>query len=208
MVMLDAKTANSEDDFSGRSRPEPGRYHVIVNHADEKPSKKNSTPGLEVEFQVLAGTVPNQAGKTIPLFLVYIGGDDGKTKTCIDRVTRLAICTGVIRPGEAKEPDWGEAIGRELVIAVEAQEYTDNNGQIKTGTQVAFMGFWSLGNEQVKDVPRDNDSPGMRALAKAGGPVNRPAAGSGNGAKAGQPAPQPAAQPAATAPARGKYSDL
>jgi len=199
MVMLDAQNAQSEDDFAGRSRPEPGRYHAIVNHAEEGGSKKKGTPGLSVEFQILAGTPDGQQGKTIPLFLSYVGSDDSKTKTCIDRVTRLALCVGVLQPGQAAEPDWQEAIGRELVIEVEAQEYTDQNGQSKQGAQVAFMGFWSLGNAVVADVPRDKDSPGMRQLAKGG---NSQAAGN---------APNQAArsqQPAVAAGTADKYADL
>jgi len=223
MVLLSAENAKSEDDFAGRERPAPGKYHVIVNHAEEKGSKKKGTPGLEVEFQILAGDTDGQLGKTIPLFLSYIGGDDGKSKTCIDRVTRLALCVGVLHAGEAREPDWQEAIGRELVIEVEAQEYPDANGQMKMGAQVSFMGFWSLGNQAVATVPRDTDSPGMRQLAKAGGPVNRPPAGKSDGnAKAAGNAPNQAARsqtPAVTAAtgggpaaastaARGKYADL
>lgn len=206
MVMLNAENARSEDDFSGRQRPVPGRYHAVVNYAEEKGSKKKGTPGLEIEFQVLAGTPAGQAGKTIPLFLSYIGGDDSKTKTCLDRVTRLALCVGVLKPGQVAEPDWSEAVGRELVIEVEEQDYTDEKtGQNRAGSQVAFMGFWSLGNAAVADVPRDQDSPGMRQLAKSGGSATRPQAGDrGNGAKAG------AGKPAATEATakRSKFADL
>jgi hypothetical protein len=224
--MLNAQNTQSEDDISGKSRPVPGRYHAAVNHAEEKGSKKKGTPGLELEFQIVAdGTAADgksrtngQAGKTIPLFLSYIGGDDDKTKTCLDRVMRLALCVGVLRPGEAKEPDWSEAIGRELVIEIEAQQYDDaKTSQIKTGAQVAFLGFWSLGNKAVSDVPKDASSPGMRALAKAGGQVSGTAtttAGNGNGGQAA--ATQPAATAAsgtatataATGTAKKKWSDI
>ena len=208
MVMLNAQNAHSEDDFNGNARPVPGRYHVAVNHAEEKGSKKKGTPGLELEFQVISDglssdgktSTSGQSGRTIPLFLSYIGGDDGKTQTCLNRVARLAICVGVLNAGEAKEPDWGDSIGRELVIEIEEQEYTNDKGDEKKGSQVSFMGFWSLGNKEVAAVPKDPTTPGMQAMAKAGGPVNHPA--NGNGAK-------PTATPAATATTtRGKYSDL
>lgn len=217
MVMLNAQTAQSEDDFSGKSRPLPGRYHVAVNHAEEKASKVKGTPGLDIEFQVIAdGITPDgkdktagQIGKTIPLFLSYIGGDDAKTKTCIDRVCRLALCVGILKPGEAKEPDWNEAIGRELVIEIEGQQYDDEkSGTVKTGSQVAFLGFWSLGNKAVANVPKDTGSPGMIALTKAGGPP------SGNGNAAAKPAGpnggsvQQTATQQAVAPAKNKWADL
>lgn len=222
MVMLDATTTQSEDDISGRSRPEPGRYHVAIQHAEEKASKKKGTPGLDLEFQVVCdglqpdGKTPTvgQTGKTIPLFLSYIGGDDSKTKTCIDRVLRLALCCGLVQPGEAKEPDWNEAIGRELVIEVESQQYDDEkSGQIKTGSQVAFLGFWSLGNKAVANVPKDATSPGMQQLAKQGGPVNHPTAAptSGQATASPDPAATATAAPTATAaasPAKKKWANL
>lgn len=205
MVMLNAENAKSEDDFSGNARPLPGRYHAVINHAEEKSSKKKGTPGLELEFQVLAdGIAPDgktktsgQANRTIPLFLSYVGSDDAKTQTCINRVCRLALACGVLNPGEAKEPDWNEAIGRELVIEVENQKYTDNAGAEKEGSQVSFMGFWSLGNKEVANVPRDATTPGMQRLAKAGG--------NGNGTAAN--VPKPPATPAA-ATTRGKWDDI
>lgn len=220
MVMLNAQNAQSEDDFAGKSRPVPGRYHAAINHAEEKGSKKKGTPGLELEFQTIIdglaadGKTPtvNQAGKTIPLFLSYIGGDDNKTKTCLDRVTRLALCGGILRPGEAKEPNWGDAIGRELVIEIEEQNYdsqpdADGNTKVKTGSQVSFLGFWSLGNKSVANVPKDPTSPGMMVLAKAGGPVNHPTGGPAAGGNSVKPAPAPdAAIPQPPTAACGKKS--
>ena len=208
MVMLNAQTAKSEDDFSGQSRPAPGKYHVAVNHAEEKGSKKKGTPGLELEFQVLEGTPSGQSGKTIPMFLSYLGGDEAKTKGCLDRVTRLAICCGVLRPGEAKEVDWQEAVGRELVIEIEEQDYEDDKGNARKGSQVAYMGFWSLGNKEVRAVPRDVQSPGMQALARSGGVVQPTVAdqsgnGNGNGTQSGT-----TATIATGASTKNKWSDL
>lgn len=205
MVMLNAQQAKSEDDFSGNARPVPGRYHVAVNHAEEKGSKKKGTPGLEIEFQTICdGLAPDgktktsgQAGRTIPLFLSYIGGDDAKTETCLSRVTRLALCCGVLNPGEAREPDWNDAIGRELVIEIEAQSYKTEGGDEKTGSQVSFMGFWSLGNKEVANVPKDKTTPGMQQLAKTGG----------NGSAATKIPAAPMQTAAASAP-KSKYSDL
>lgn len=205
-MLLDAKTAQSEDDFGGNARPLPGRYHAAINHAEEKSSKKKGTPGLDLEFVVVADGLASdgksqtvgQAKRTIPLFLSYVGGDDSKTQTCINRVTRLALCVGVLSPGEAKEPDWQDAIGRELVIEIEEQEYQDQQGNDKKGSQVSFLGFWSLGNAQVANVPKDTTTPGMQQLAKAGGPVNHPA----------PTAPTSTASVQSTTKARGKFANL
>jgi hypothetical protein len=216
MVMLNAQNAQSEDDFAGNARPLPGRYHAAVNHAEEKGSKKKGTPGLDIEFQVIVdGLAPDgkirtsgQGGRTIPLFLSYIGGDDNKTQTCINRVTRLALCCGVLQPGQAKEPDWNDAIGRELVIEVERQQEEVEEDDGKGGkkriwvdtkfVQVGFMGFWSLGNKEVANVPKDTTSPGMQQLAKSGG----------NGAKPATQAASTTAAPAASGKPRGKWDSI
>lgn len=213
MVMLNAQTARSEDDFSGNARPLPGRYHVAVNHAEEKGSKKKGTPGLELEFQVICdglssdgkATTSGQGGRTIPLFLSYAGSDDSKTATCINRVTRLALCVGVLRPGEQKEPDWQEAIGRELVIEIESQEYEDQGGAKKSGSQVSFMGFWSLGNKEVANVPKDMTTPGMTQLVKSGSLVTPPSPANGNGTKAAGQSPAPAG---GATNQRSRFADL
>ena len=173
MVMLNCENVHSEDDLGGNARPAPGRYHMAVMAAEETASKKKATPGLAIEFAVICdGIGPDgktatsgQTGRTIPLFLSYIGGDDSKTQTCLNRVARLAICCGVLKPGEAKEPDWSDAIGRELVVEVEAQKYEDQGGQEKVGSQVSFSGFWSMGNKAVVNVPKDPTTPGMAGLA-------------------------------------------
>jgi hypothetical protein len=74
------------------------------------------------------------------------------------------------------------------------------------------MGFWSLGNSAMKDVPRDLKSPGMQAMAK--GMVNRgtapPVATDGNtaGSNGTNLAPSSNAQPAAASASKSKYSDL
>jgi hypothetical protein len=223
--MLDASNTQSENDITGRSRPEPGRYHVAIQNAAEKGSKKKGTPGLELEFQVICdglqpdGKTPTegQANKTIPLFLSYIGGDDTKTKTCLDRVLRLALACGIMQPGEAKEPNWDEAMGRELVIEVEAEQYDDEkSGQVKVGSQVAFLGFWSLGNKQVANVPKDATSPGMQQLAKQGGLVQHPTASPTGGqatqtagqATTTQPIAQTTAAGATASPTKRKWANL
>jgi hypothetical protein len=225
MVMLNAGGPGgpkTEDDFGGKSRPEPAKYHVVVSHAEEKGSKKKGTPGVECEFEVICdGLLPDgktptsgQGGKTMPLFLSYISekGDDA-TRTCIDRVTRLALCCGILEPGQQKEVDWEQAVGRELVIEVEpGTPYTDDKGQEKPGNpQVAFSGFWSLGNKAVANVPKDPGSPGMLALLKSGGGKPSGAgngAGNGNGAGSAQSTAPAAGASGAAETKRSKYADL
>lgn len=205
MVSLNAANVKSEDDISGNNRPLPGRYHAVVNAAAEKASKKKGTMGLEMEFQVLAGTTPGQEGRTIPLFLAYEGADESKTRKCLERVTRVALCSGILQPGESKEVDWDDAIGREMVIEIDNQEYETTGGEKRQGAQVSYLGFWSLGNQAVADVPKDSDSPGMMAL-RNGGKSN----GNGNGVTKATGTTTAAKEPAmaGAGAGRSKYADL
>lgn len=185
MVMLNAQNAQSENDFSGHTRVDAGLYHVAVNACHEKASKTKATPGVEIEFQILCdgiGTdkktpVTGQVGKTISAFFAAVGENDDNTQRCLNNLTRLALVTGLLKPGMAAEPDWEEATGRELVIFVKEDQKatTDQAGNKvwnKTGyTSVDWFGFWSLGNKEVVNVPKDPTTPGMQQLAASGEPT-------------------------------------
>ena len=211
MVLLNTKNVQSESDIRGAyDMPCPARYHVAVNHAEEK-ANSDGTPGVQVEFQVVCdGLAPDnktrttgQSGKVASLLLSYVSekGDDA-TKSCLDRVTRLALSCGIMKCGEEAEPDWNNAIGRELVIEIEPGKGTYKNKktgeEIQRKDQVAYMGFWSLGNPEVANVPKDATTPGMQALGIA------LAINSGNGnASSSKPT-----TPATTATPKAKKSNF
>lgn len=192
-MLLDTTNAHSEDDFQRRQKLDAGFYHCAVNNCEEKASQMKGTPGVAIEFMVICdGVQPDrktptngQANKTISAFYTAIGESDDTTKKCLNNLTRLALATGVMQPGQKAEPDWSQAIGREVVIQVvdEQKEETDDNGKkkwVKTGyTKVDWFGFWSLGNPAIKDIPKDPMSPGMQALARGAG------LSGGNGQQAG-----------------------
>jgi hypothetical protein len=175
MAMLDLSDVTNENDLHGTPRTKPGRYHVAVLNAEETASKKKGSPGIEIEFQVLyEGIGPDkkptiaQKNSTIRSFINLTGSDAEKTKTCLRNAALLAVACGIMYPGERKEPDWSEAIGRELIIEVKASKY-ESNGQEIQGSEVSMFGYWTLGNEQVADVPKDTTTPGMLQLAKTSG---------------------------------------
>jgi hypothetical protein len=206
MVMLNAQNAQSEDDFGSSSRPVAAKYHMAILSCEEKGSKKKGTPGVEVEFQVVCdGLNPvgkrteGQTGKTITAFMSCIGETDEKTKTCLTQLTRFAICSGVLSPGEEKEPDWSEANGRELIVEVEPQTFTTQNGQEREGVGVGFCKFWRINNKEVANIPKDATTPGMQALGRS------LANGNGNGHATASTAATATAT--ATKP-RTKYANL
>jgi hypothetical protein len=116
-----------------------------------------------------------------------------ETEKCQQVLLRIALAAGSIKPGERKELDANDLLGRELVIEVRTKKKTSKSGQEYDGTELAMYGYWSLGNEEVDFVPKDPTTPGMQQLAKSGGSVNHPA---------------PPAIPAATTTARKSIRDL
>jgi hypothetical protein len=143
---MGAKDVKSEDDISGFQRPLPGRYHAVVKHVDETFEKFDK---VIVDFEVLAGTVPDQQGRELSEFFSC-------TEKAIPRLQRLALCLGLLTPGEPdKDVEFTEAVGRDLVIEVEENNYTDKKtGKEVNGVRVGYLGMWSTGNEAVADVPK------------------------------------------------------
>lgn len=202
MVKMGSQNVKSEDDIQGGDRPLPGRYHAVVKDvsymakgADGKQFEVDeSDSGAEkvvVNFEVLAGTVPGQAGKAITEYFAI-------SEKALPRLQRLAICTGLLTPGEVeRDVLFSQAVGRQLVIEVEDNQYTNASGKEVKGVRVAYMGLWSIGNAAVADVPKDAE-----ALALASKPAPPQAQ------QAAQ-AQQQEAQPAGAASGGGdKWADL
>jgi len=148
MVRLDAEQTQSEDDVKGFSRPLAGRYHVVVKDVDESHEKfENSIP---VEIEVLKGTTPGQEGKLHTEFFSI-------SEKAIDRLLRFSLTTGIVRPGEKKDVSISDAVGRQLIVELEDHSY-EKNGEVKKGVRISFLGMWSVGNDEVKDVPKDKEA--------------------------------------------------
>ena len=205
MVMLGATNVQSEDDIQGNARPLPGRYHAIVKEVDESMEKIDK---IIVEFEVLAGTTPGQEGTVVTEYFAV-------TEKAIPRLKRLALSLGLLRPGEPeRDINFSDAIGKDLVIEVEPNEYTNKAGKEVKTVRLTYLGFWSTGNEAVADVPKDTEAVGdVRQTDAWGQPVEQPAA---NGQLANnQPVDSQAASPVAaqptptaTAPAADKWAGL
>jgi hypothetical protein len=233
-MKLDATGYEGEDDVVGGNsgRPAPGLYHACLNLCQEASAKSSGNPGISTEFLILhegltgyklktdakgkvlgiEGGKPTegQVGRTLQKFFSHQGKNEESTAFCLKCQTRFAMAVGAILPGEAKEPDWDSMTGRELVIEIVAKEYENKNGQKAMGSDLAALGFWSLGNKVVANVPKDTTTPGMQQLAKAGGPVNHPeAGGNGSGAKAVAAMQSTAnAVAGAASTTRSKFADL
>ena len=145
MVRMGAKDVKSEDDISGFQKPLPGRYHAVVKHVDESFEKFDK---VLIDFEVLAGTVPGMEHRELTEFFAC-------TDKAIPRLQRLALCLGLLTPGEPdRDVEFAEAVGRDLVIEVEENNYKDKSGKEVNGVRVGYLGMWSTGNKEVADVPK------------------------------------------------------
>ena len=162
MVRMGARDVQSESDVQGSQRPLPGLYHVVVKDAlaewkvdadnggkTWEECEEDNAERLNILFEVLAGTTPGQEGREIrERFYV--------SEKAMPRLTRLALATGLLLPGEGeKEVVFAESVGRQCVVELVPNKYKDRDGNDKETVQVAFLGIWSLVNPEVKDVPKD-----------------------------------------------------
>ena len=145
--------------------PEPGSYHVIVTNVDASTQKFD---GIGVTFQVLAGTVEDMEGRTLNQRFLF----NKETGDYQESHVRLALAAGLIEPDSEGEVDWGDLVGRQLVIGVERRLGKDKEGNEKEYTNVGNYGLdvWSIGNAEVANVPKDKAALKRgRELADGGG---------------------------------------
>ena len=145
-INVNAQHVKSEKDLGTPNRPLPGRYHVVINRVDE--SEQEYPNKVVVDFEVRAGTTPNQEGRVAREFFAT-------TSAAMDRLIKLGLCTGLLKPGESKDVEFSRALGCQLVIDVEPHSYTDKNGQTVETTCVAFLGIHKPDDRSVADVPKD-----------------------------------------------------
>lgn len=147
-MRMNASNVKSIDDLGG-NRPAPGKYHVALKHVDESLQGKNDST-IVCEFEVLHGTVPGQEKKTHTEYFSI-------SEKALVRLTRLAICLGLMQPGDDKDIRFKDALGGQLVIELEQHEY-EKEGQKKSGSRITFMGMWPIDHADVRDVPKNKDA--------------------------------------------------
>lgn len=149
---MDTREDESYDKVgSGFQRLPAGRYHVEVIEVDET-FQKNADK-LLVTFEVLNGTIPDCVGKRHTEFFSV-------TENAMDRLKRLAMVCSLIKPGEAREVSFNNAVGTSLIIEFVPNSYeSKKTGKKVETTQLGFGGFWKEDHEEVKEVPRGKRSP-------------------------------------------------
>lgn len=145
---IDAQDVQDETEVGQFKLPKPGRYHVVVKEVDE--SEETYQNKVVIEFEVKAGTVPDQEKRTIREFFAT-------TPKALPRLKRLAIILGLLKGGEKKQINFVEGIGRQLVIDVEEHQYDDREGKKVDTVRIGFMGMYRPTDADVKGVPKDSD---------------------------------------------------
>lgn len=198
---LDLSDIADEQDLQGFDYPKAGQYHVAIEVVDESREKSDA---MRVLFHVLAGTVPNQAGKS---FFERFGDpneshkDGGKFAR--KRLAKLGLATGLIRPeslGQKVAVNWQDLVGRQCVVAVKeySREGTNSSGekQAYSGAEVDGLHLYGVRDAAVKDVPKDAE---MLALEEASTPGDAAAP-----TAATDPATSPASAPLSSQAAYSK----
>ena len=144
------KQSSGDTPSDSGNHPAPGRYHVVVKSVDD--SHAEHPRGIPTEFEVLAGTVPGQVGKTAIEIFDYDPGD----KACApDQITRMIQACGLLEEDEEKTMDIRDAVGKQLVIELVEFNYVDKSGEKRKAVKIdrSDGGTWRLGHLAVRDVP-------------------------------------------------------
>lgn len=141
-------------------RPVPGLYHILIQGIDEGGEKS-----VIVDYEILAGTVPGQEGKTGREYL-------SKSPKAMKRIVLFALAAGVTTMDElikAKQAKVNPKINLQAAVNRQICIELYKNGQY---TNITFEGFWNPTDEKAKDIPKNS---GM--LATVGAAAEDPLAG-------------------------------
>lgn len=140
----------------GYNSPAPGRYHGEVNAFQGHEPKSGK---MTFDLEVLAGTTPNQEGKTIRLFLdrtIDPEWTDKRKQAVKSKQFGLACALGLASVEEAKAAkeakrpyhwDWSLSVGRQLCFDVEA------NDETKSGTSIKDFSWHTIGSTKAAGIP-------------------------------------------------------
>lgn len=186
----------------------PGNYHLAVSAVNPHPMKKSgeAVNGLELTFEVEAGTVEGQAKKTFreTFYWPSPANKDGGAFLA-KRLGRLATVLKVAAPGQKfGQVAWAEMAARHFVATLLNESYKGDNGKEFVSTKIDGLKMWHVASPHVANVPKDAE---VLELAPMG---EDPFTSQGDGgAGAPAPAPKPIPAPVASpAPASDPYANL
>jgi hypothetical protein len=149
------------DDLEQGGTPPPGRFHARISDVKHI---SDETSYLKFRLAILAGTNPAGAG-TVLFERFFL------TERAIKRLAILAMRLGLMSRdacGKSIDVNWSLAIGKELIVEVIEEEYTNKKGEKAKSAKLSYGGFWSLDHEDVKNVPRAAPSASAPPIKNSG----------------------------------------
>lgn len=133
---------------------EKGKYHAVLDDADDSVVSNGGNKGIELAFTLLGGRKP---GKKVSHTLYTAGGDAEKTKKMLTQINLFALRLGIATKDAdgkiliTKGKSFRDAIGNECILDV----IVDSGVSQKTGkpweaNAVKFCGIFSLGDEKAR----------------------------------------------------------
>jgi len=114
------------DKMEGFDNPAPGKCHLEITRVDEDSiSKTSGNPQMEVDFEVLAHTIPNQEGKNHREYYSWTAASEKKA-------LQLAVACGLTTVDELKALkekgrgpviDFNMAVGRQILGKLTEEKY-------------------------------------------------------------------------------------
>lgn len=161
---LDFSEFGSEEDLRGFDYPAAGTYHLAITGVDDAPV---GVDAIKVTFEILAGTVDNQAGKsfTETFWMPSESSKDGG-KFAKKRLARFGIASGVIDPaalGRRVQIDWQDACGRQIVAKLNNYARDGKDGKHYKGAEINGLDIWSVAAPEVDAIPKDTEALAMAA---------------------------------------------
>ena len=166
----------------------PGKYHFIITAMTPNPTKKNGEPMmncLQVDLEIVGGTVPSEIGKTFEANL-WKGKESDKDggEMANLKLTRLSLALGGQHTPKGRGViDIKNSVGRQIVAELAMRMGKDN----KDRPDINYANIYHVDDPAVKDVPKSAE---YLSFIPA------------NLRKTASEIPAPAAAPPATAPAQ------
>jgi len=155
----------SIENSAGGWMTKEGLYHFIVNDINENPATKDHKPisnALGVKLEVLAGTNPDQVGKSIDL-LFYKGRPEDKDKGefAKKKLMRFFMAINLLKqhqPGAKVKIETSDGVGQQLCAKLSYRESKDGS---KKFLDISFADIWHVDDSEAKDIPKDPEALGL-----------------------------------------------
>jgi hypothetical protein len=132
----------------------PGRYHVMVAALAEEGGYDNAS--MVVDFDILAGTTPNQEGKQHREYIDRTskpGTSKAMSFYCAVGITTVAELKKLIEEKRNPAFDPMLAVGRQLCIEIQKEEWTDKkSGEPKSANKIGFR-YFGIDSPKAAGIP-------------------------------------------------------